>query len=60
MNDYRVTYVQDGTQQEVELVAANVREIEAMVPEDAEIITVRFLRARGFSCRSRLPPPYRR
>ncbi len=60
MNDYRVTYVQDGTQHEVELVAANVREIEAMVPEDAEIITVRFLRARGFSCRSRLPPPYRR
>lgn len=60
MNDYRVTYVQDGTQHEVELVAANVREIEAMVPEEAEIITVRFLRARGFSCRSRLPPPYRR
>lgn len=60
MNDYRVTYLQDGAQHEVELVAANVRELEVMVPEDAEIVAIRFLRARGFSCRSRLPPPYRR
>ena len=60
MNDYRVTYQREGETVEVELVAASVRDIELLIPDDADLLEVRFLRARGFSCRSRLSPPFRR
>ncbi|MEN9728017.1 MAG: hypothetical protein RL434_2383 [Pseudomonadota bacterium] len=51
MNDYQVVLERDGRRETVELVAENIRQIETLVPEDADIVEVRFLRARGFSCR---------
>lgn len=51
MNDYQVTLERDGRREVVELSAETVRELESLVPEDADIVGVKFLRARGFSCR---------
>jgi len=53
MNEYRVTYVTDEGERTVELKAETVREIGALLPADADIVTVRLLRALTFSCRTR-------
>ena len=51
MNDYQVTVERDGRREVMELSAENIRQLEALVPEDSDIVKVQFLRARGFSCR---------
>lgn len=51
MNDYQVILEREGRRETVELAAENIRQIEMLVPEDADIVEIRFLRARGFSCR---------
>lgn len=53
MNDYLVTFMQDACEQTVELVADTVKHVHALLPEDADIIRIKFLRARGFSCQQR-------
>ena len=51
MNDYQVTVERDGRREVMELSAENIRQLETLVPEDSDIVNVKFLRARGFSCR---------
>lgn len=53
MNDYRVRFALDGIEHLRELSAESVRHIDSLLPEDAEVLEVKFLRARGFSCRPR-------
>lgn len=56
MNDYRVTFLLDGHEQTREITAETVKSIEARLPADAEVIGVKWLRARSFSCRARGTP----
>ncbi len=53
MNDYRVIFQRDGQEETVELTAETVKQLVDLLPEEAEIVGVKFLRARGFSCRPR-------
>ena len=53
MNDYRVIFVRDGPQETREVSAETAKEVEALLPPDVDIVSVKFLRARGFSCRVR-------
>jgi len=53
MNDYRVTLLRNGQQETCEITAETVKHIEALLPADADVVAVKFLRARGFSCRPR-------
>lgn len=52
MNEYQVTVEREGRREVIELAAENIRQLQTLVPEDADIVSVKFLRARGFSCRS--------
>jgi hypothetical protein len=53
MNDYQITFQLDGTEQTIELTAETAKQVEALLPKDAEIVRVKFLRSRGFSCHVR-------
>ncbi len=56
MNDYRVTYVLESHEQTIELVAETFKHVQAQLPAEAEILQIKFLRARGFSCHQRGAP----
>ena len=56
MNDYLVTYVLEALEQTLELTAETVKHVQAQLPADAEILQIKFLRARSFSCRQRGAP----
>ena len=56
MNDYRVTFIHEAREQVIELSAETVKHVQVLLPEGADIIRIKFLRARGFSCRIRGAP----
>ena len=56
MNDYRVTFIHEAREQVIELSAETVKHVQVLLPEAADIIRIKFLRARGFSCRIRGAP----
>jgi hypothetical protein len=56
MNDYLVTYVLEAREQTVELTAETVKHVQAQLPADADILQIKFLRPRGFSCHQRGAP----
>jgi len=60
MNDYRVTFLLDGVAHTREITVQTVRHVEAALPDEAEVLEVKFLRARGFSCRVPGSDPRRR
>lgn len=57
MNDYRVTFERDGRVETRLVTAATAKAAAADLPEDADVLEVRFERARGFSCRARGTTP---